>query len=64
VGTNRGKRRFKGSHSSISFTHTHLLLLLSLPQYYLSDVGSTNGTYMQLAGPYAKVFHLSLGYVL
>jgi pSer/pThr/pTyr-binding forkhead associated (FHA) protein len=60
-GTNKGKKKITPICSS---THTHLLLLHLPCQYYLSDVGSTNGTYMQLAGPYAKVFHLSLGYVL
>lgn len=63
----RGDRKRERRRCTLlcSFTHTHLLLLLLSPaQYYLSDVGSTNGTYMQLAGPYAKVFYLSLGYVL
>jgi hypothetical protein len=51
-------------HSQL-FRLNHLSSSFLLPrQYYLSDVGSTNGTYMQLAGPYAKVFHLSLGYGL
>lgn len=29
-------------------------------QYYLCDVGSTNGTYVQLVGPYAGTYKLTL----
>jgi len=44
----------------LSRRHSMIVFDANLNQFFLCDIGSTNGTYMQLVGPYGKPYKLSL----
>ena len=44
----------------LSRRHSKIVFDESLLKYYICDVGSTNGTYMQLVGPYGMRYRLNL----
>ena len=72
----RGERRFvsrkgvtigRSGENSISLPdrelsrrHSKIVYEDSIGKYFLCDVGSTNGTYMQLVGPYGMRYRLNL----
>lgn len=68
-----GDGKVRGSRSTRSFRRraagvskdilTDHLVAGGWLQYYLCDVGSTNGTYVQLVGPYAGTYKLTLRWV-
>eukprot|EP00638_Chattonella_subsalsa_P012376 CAMPEP_0117791432 /NCGR_PEP_ID=MMETSP0948-20121206/8856_1 /TAXON_ID=44440 /ORGANISM="Chattonella subsalsa, Strain CCMP2191" /LENGTH=435 /DNA_ID=CAMNT_0005621489 /DNA_START=179 /DNA_END=1482 /DNA_ORIENTATION=+ len=43
----------------LSRRHSMIVFDANLNQFFLCDIGSTNGTYMQLVGPYGKPYKLS-----
>ena len=76
AGPLRGERRFvsrkgvtigRSGENSISLPdrelsrrHSKIVFEDSIGKYFLCDVGSTNGTYMQLVGPYGMRYRLNL----
>lgn len=64
TGTSIGRsteNRIHSGDAELSRRHAKIEFDDQSSSYHLSDVGSTNGTFMRLDGPYNKPFRLSIG---